>query len=365
MTSTGWGGLEMNTLKLIVELQQLGYALEVIVQSGSRFDVETQKLGLSVTKLKRIKKYFDFANAKRIARLVNENGLHAILVPYRPDLDVVAWAKRKCTVKPKVIHQQHMQIGVPKKGWLQRMRYKAIDTWIAPLNWLRDEVIEKTVVPGEKIVVAPIGVRSGEFLSRKYSREDARELMGCESNAQLIGVLGRIDEKKGQLFLVQALEQIRTSGEELELLIVGEPTINDPRGKAYYDQLMCYIADHQLESVVHFAGFTQDVARFYNAIDVFVMSSIGETYGMVTLEAMLSGVPVLGTDSGGTPEILGRGRLGELYVPENMDAFLAAYNRLQQRLKSGELDVEAIRTEIAEKFDLSKEIGEIARLLDA
>ena len=189
--------------------------------------------------------------------------------------------------------------------------------------------------------------------------------MGCESDAQLIGVLGRIDEKKGQLFLVQALEQIRASGEELELLIVGEPTINDPRGKAYYDQLMCYIADHQLESVVHFAGFTQDVARFYNAIDVFVMSSIGETYGMVTLEAMLSGVPVLGTDSGGTPEILGRGRLGELYVPENMDAFLAAYNRLQQRLKSGELDVEAIRTEIAEKFDLSKEIGEIARLLDA
>lgn len=363
MTSSGWGGLELNTLKLMQGLNPFIDRQSVIVQENTRFSNEAKSLGYEGLFLLGTKKYFDFSNARRLARFIEANEIDVVLSIYRPDLDLLAWTKKRCKRPFRIIHQQQMQIGVPKKGWLQRHRYRAVDEWIAPLEWLREEVLEKTVVPASKISIIPLGVESAKFLKRTYSQEDAREVLDCRTTNTLMGVIGRIDEKKGQLLLIQALQQLRSKGMKVELLIVGEPTINDPKGALYYEQILDYIVHHQLENVVHFSGFTNDVARFYNAIDVFVMSSQGETYGMVTLEALLSGLPVIGTNTGGTPELLGHGERGELYDYRDVESFVSAYERLQERLQNGGLNPEAIRHEIAEKYDLSVEVEGVLALL--
>src|SRR5690606_12125453 len=123
--------------------------------------------------------------------------------------------------------------------------------------------------------------------------------------------------------------------ENVSLLIVGEPTINDPKGKAYYDELLKYISSHQLEEYVFMADFTTNVTAFYKAIDVFVMSSVGETYGMVTLEALLSKVPVIGTNSGGTSELLGQKKFGELYEVGEIESFCSGFQSLVKRIEDG------------------------------
>ena len=110
-------------------------------------------------------------------------------------------------------------------------------------------------------------------------------------------------------------------GIDIELLIFGSATINDPECQNYYNDLLKKIKQNKLEDVVHIVKFQEDVSVFYNAVDVFALASHSETFGMVTVEAMLSKLPIIATQSGGTSEILDYNKLGLLYEYENYDDF--------------------------------------------
>lgn len=360
MNSTGYGGLEMNTLKLVKLLNERGWEIHLAYTTETRFAQEVEALEVAKVRFSKVKKYFDFKAAKQLAQYIDANMIDKVLTVYRPDLDLIAWTKRKTNQKFTHIHQQHMQIGIPKKGWIQKMRYKAIDKWIAPLNWLKQEVIEKTIIRSEQIEVIPIGVETDKFINSSMSKKEAQQKFNCQTSDKLIGVLGRIDEKKGQLFLIQAIEELRKNGEQVSLLIVGEPTINDPKGKEYYNKVVQYINAHELKEVVYFAPFTNEVENFYQAIDVFVMSSEGETYGMVTLEALLCEVPVIGTNSGGTPEILSYAENSSLFEYNELNSFLDAYKQL------GLSNEKNVRTKdhIIEHFSIEQEIKGIEQILN-
>jgi glycosyltransferase involved in cell wall biosynthesis len=97
----------------------------------------------------------------------------------------------------------------------------------------------------------------------------------------------------------------------VELVLMGEPTRNE--GAGYWQAVQNQVKRLGLEQQVHFRPFSSQPEVFYRAIDVFVMASSSETYGMVTLEAMASGLPVVATQAGGTPELVEHGRTGLLY----------------------------------------------------
>ena len=365
LTSTGWGGLELNTLKLAKGLQEKGCVIHFIVRENSRVAAEVNQQFEHVFTLSKVKKYVDFKNAKIVNSYLENNDIAVVFTSFRPDLDLLAWTKRRSKHVIKLIHQQQMQIGVPKKGMMQRIRYKAIDHWIAPLQWLKEEVLQKTTIEEEIISIIPLGVDVNRFIQLNADKAESQKMFDCSTSDTLLGVIGRIDEKKGQLFLVKAIERLRQLGENVSLLIVGEPTINDPKGKAYYDDLMRYIAENDLGNYVFMADFTTNVAAFYNAIDVFVMSSVGETYGMVTLEALLSKVPVIGTNSGGTPELLGQGKFGELYEVDDIEGFCVSFQTLMKRIDSGELNLDEIQSYVVEHFRLENEVNGIYELIHA
>ena len=365
LTSTGWGGLELNTLKLAKGLQEKGCVIHFIVRENSRVAAEVNQQFEHVFTLSKVKKYVDFKNAKIVNSYLENNEIAVLFTSFRPDLDLLAWTKRRSKHVIKLIHQQQMQIGVPKKGMMQRIRYKAIDHWIAPLQWLKEEVLQKTTIEEEIISIIPLGVDVNRFIQLNADKAESQKMFDCSTSDTLLGVIGRIDEKKGQLFLVKAIDRLRQLGENVSLLIVGEPTINDPKGKAYYDDLMRYIAENDLGNYVFMADFTTNVAAFYNAIDVFVMSSVGETYGMVTLEALLSKVPVIGTNSGGTPELLGQGKFGELYEVDDIEGFCVSFQTLMKRIDSGELNLDEIQSYVVEHFRLENEVNGIYELIHA
>jgi glycosyltransferase involved in cell wall biosynthesis len=85
--------------------------------------------------------------------------------------------------------------------------------------------------------------------------------------------------------------------------------------------------------------FRKDIAVFYKAIDAFVMASKAETFGMVTIEAMACGTPVIGSNAGGTPELLQFGKLGYLFEPlsanhlaAKIEAFIADPDRFESHV---------------------------------
>lgn len=354
-TSTGWGGLEMNVVKLAGELQKSDVEIYFVCQENTVFDQQISPLFHSVLRLKKVKKYFDFKNASIVAGHIQKNDLTIVLTAFRPDLDLLLWTKRKAK-NIKIIHQQQMQIGIPKKGFFQRLRFRSVDFWLTPLNWLKEEVLEKTAIEEKKIRIVPLGVRVEPFLQQQPSRSESQQFFGFQSDAFVLGVIGRIDEKKGQLFLVNVVKQLIDEGENVALLIVGAPTVDDPKSVVYHQKILQYISENRLESHIHFAPFTKEINKFYQAIDLFVMSSEGETFGMVTVEALFSKTPVIGTDTSGTPEVLGHGTRGGLYAFNNEQSFKGAYFRIRERLNAGELNLESVQQDAMKLYSLEKEV---------
>jgi D-inositol-3-phosphate glycosyltransferase len=313
ITSTGWGGLEMNTLKLATLLSVRDYKITLFTsEKSSIYEKQTGQFD-EIVLLEKPKKYLDFKTAKKIAKVLTNKKIDKILVVDNKDLDLVSWAKRIHKPKLKIYYQQHMQLGINKKDLIHTFRFKSIDTWISPLNYLKAEISKRTRYPIERVKVAPIGVDTDKLFKNQYSKEQALNLLGIKPKHPLLGIIGRISEKKGQLFVLQVLKQMIDQGQKAEVLIFGSPTVNDQHCKDYHEKLFEFVSSNNLKEYVHFIPFKEDVALFYSAVDIFMLASESETYGMVTIEAMLYSLPIVATASGGTTEILENGAYGLLY----------------------------------------------------
>lgn len=363
ITSTGWGGLEMNTLKLARLLSEKGYQITLITQENSSIYTQGKDIFASHLLLQKKRKYFDFAAAKKISHTLKTSGIKTIFVFDNKDLDVVAWTKKIFFKQLFVLYQQHMQIGINKKDIFHTFRFNAIDIWISPLEYLKKEVALRTKFPEEKIRVVPLCLDTTQFTTKKYSQSEALSKLNIHPKVPLVGIIGRIAEKKGQLFLVEALLNLKSKGIAIELLIFGSPTVNDPECQNYYNRILETVKQHQLEAVVHLVPYQKDVALFYNAIDVFVLASHSETYGMVTIEAMLSGLPILATHAGGTSEILDYGKCGLLYEYENQKDFCEKLiGLLRNKNEASEMADRAFKT-ASQKYKQEIEVNGIDEII--
>lgn len=362
-TSTGWGGLEMNVVKLAAELENNGIEIHFICQKNTVFEEKISSQFHSVFPLKKVKKYFDFKNASIVTDYIHKNDIKLVFTAFRQDLDLLLWTKRK-SKEIKIIHQQQMQIGIPKKGVFQRMRFNAVDLWLTPLHWLKEEALQKTTIDETKIRIVPLGVRVQPFLEKQPSKSESQQFFNFQSNAFVLGVIGRIDEKKGQLFLAKMVKELQDEAENVALLIVGTPTVDNPESVIYHQKILQFIEANKLENSIYFAPFTKEINKFYQAIDLFVMSSEGETFGMVTVEALFAKKPVIGTNSSGTPEVLGNGTRGGLYEFNNKPSFRETYFQIKEAIQTGKLDLEKVQQEAMNLYSLDKEVKGVVNAMN-
>lgn len=96
---------------------------------------------------------------------------------------------------------------------------------------------------------------------------------------------------------------------------MGAETIGE--SNAYKTAIQTHIEANNLEEHILFRPFSVDIFKFFNTIDVFIMATHGETYGMVTVEALCAGVPIIGSNSGGTVELLENGHQGTLFISKD------------------------------------------------
>ena len=131
--------------------------------------------------------------------------------------------------------------------------------------------------------------------------------------------------------MVELVAKMQHQYPDFHLMLVGEPTKHE--GDEHYKSILDLVAKEKLQDRVHILPFMSDIEKAYAAMDIAIMASAGETFGMVTIEAMMSGLPVIGTNTSGTPEILGQGKFGMLYTPNQLNE---AATGLEQLLQSEE-----------------------------
>ena len=127
-----------------------------------------------------------------------------------------------------------------------------------------------------------------------------------------IGSIGRLHRNKGYDILLDAAALLRDRGVDFSLTLAGD----GPERAALERQ----VATLNLADRVAFPGWVAQSADALNAMDLFVLSSRVEPFGLVVIEAMAAGVPIVSTDIGGPRDILGGGRLGRLVPAGSAEA---------------------------------------------
>ena len=309
-SSTSWGGLEMNAVRYAGWMKERGYKVIVYGVSETPYFRNAVAQGLEVRPVPRNKKYFDIGAARSLSKQFHTDGISLVWFRDTRDMDTLGWAKRFSRGSFKLLYQQAMQFGVNKRDVFHTLRFRPIDVWVSTLDFLRKQVETCTRFSPQRIRVVPLGVDAERLRVDEDLKGDVRAYYGIEKDAFVFGVIGRLDALKGQHLAIEALHRLHARGRKAHLLLVGEPTRNE--GDAYSIGLRSLVKLHNLSDYVHFHPYSDEVFRFYHAIDVFMLCSKGETFGTVTIEAMACGLPIIGTNSSGTPEILDGGSCGVL-----------------------------------------------------
>ncbi len=166
-------------------------------------------------------------------------------------------------------------------------------------------------------------------IATRISRADAREQLGLEPNAPVVAFIGRINGWKGQGILMEACSRLRRTHPNLRVIVAGDTPPGQDRFEGYLQTRIDNL--RMWESVVRMP-FQQDVGTILAAADVLALPSTRpEPFGMVLLEAMAAGLPVVATNRGGPIEIVEEGVTGRLVESSDEEQLASALGKYLDR----------------------------------
>ncbi len=177
---------------------------------------------------------------------------------------------------------------------------------LTPSHPMRDLLIEYGVT--EKIVVLPTGIDLESFTNNKLNN-NTRQRYGISKSTKLLLYAGRIGEEKNLDFLLKSFRIVANRISDVHLLLVGD-------GPLKY-QLIDLAKELDIASQLSFTGYLprSEVISCCASADLFVFSSMTETQGLVLLEAMAAGTPVVAVDALGVSTSIKNGQGGCLCEP--------------------------------------------------
>jgi len=238
--------------------------------------------------------------------------------------------------------------------WIERILALGTDTIVAVSERVAADLAERKIAPRKKIEVVPLGLELGRFQDVQQRRGELRRELGVPPRAPLVGSVGRLVAIKDLGTLLRSMVQLSATQPDSILLVVGDGP-DRPALEMEAERL-------GLGSRARFLGFRDDLERIYADLDVAVNCSLNEGTPVALIEAMASGVPVLATAVGGTPDLLEEGRLGRLVPPGDPNALACA---LAESLSGGDDSAEKAalaRRSVLQRFSLDRLLGDLDRL---
>lgn len=174
---------------------------------------------------------------------------------------------------------------------------------------MKNEILD-LISTEAKIYDVPNGVELNNF-TRQNANDGIVRKFNLHSKDKIILAVGRNHIKKGFVYLVKAMSQVLKKHENTTLVIVGKDT----------ESLVPLINELGLDGKVVLTGIVhnQDIPSFYRRADIFAIPSLIESFGVVIVEAMAHGLPIVGTEAPGVRDIIedsGNGFLVPAKSPE-------------------------------------------------
>ncbi len=259
-----------------------------------------------------------------------------------------------------------MRLVTTVHGWVKHTRrtplYYGIDRFclkhyevvICVSNDLYEKSLESGV-PRDRCLLIENGIDVEQF-RRSRSTAEAKQSLGVPADRLLIGAVGRLSEEKGFDLLIRAVDRLITSGCDVELRIAGEGD--------QLSHLDALIRKLNREDRIRLIGFQRDTISFFEAMDLFALSSLREGLPNVVLEAMAMNVPVVATRIAGIPRLIRSGENGVLVEPGSAEALSEALATLVRAPRQRSRLAEAARQTIEDHHGFAARMDKIRDVYD-
>ena len=210
-------------------------------------------------------------------------------------------------------------------------------------------------VPARRCELLENGIDLDDYRRRRTPAE-AKRALGLPEGPLLIGAAGRLSAEKGFDVLVRAFALLLKGGVDARLVIIGEGDQAEP--------LRRLTAELGLGKRVLLPGYRSDLTDWYDAMDLFALSSFREGLPNVLLEAMAMEVPVVATRVNGVPRLVQDGANGLLVEPGSEAELAAALTRLARNPELRELFRHAGRLTVENKFSFAVRMDKLRESYD-
>ncbi len=311
--SPGKGGLELYARRSTEIIEELGHQCITVCNPDSTvFETSSKSAKKLTLSLKTSFHLLPLYAAFRLAQIINANNIDIIHIHWSKDFNLAVFAKLFSSRNVKLIYTRHMAITRYKNDFYHKFLYSHVDRFIVISKQLMKEASKFLPLKESRIKLLYHGVNKPDS---KVPDCDKFKLTNTPGNYLHVAIFSRIEEGKGQHLLVEAVHMLKARNKEIHVTVIGH--VMD---QAYYQNLKTSIHKYKLNAQFHFHPFIESASSYMPCFDVIALTTYAETFGLVLIEAMQSGVAVIGSNAGGVPEIINDQLTGLLFEPGDVES---------------------------------------------
>ncbi|MDZ7260587.1 MAG: glycosyltransferase family 4 protein [candidate division KSB1 bacterium] len=346
-----FGGGEVWLLTTMAELRRRGHRVTLICRPYTELAHRAQQQGFDLITLK-MRGDFDPLIIFKVFRILKTKRIQLLCTNMDKELRFGGLAARLAGLKA-IIPRRGIDYPLKNK-WRYRLAYMLLASRIIANSQATKQALLTNApwLPPNKIEVIYNGIDLAPFLSP--GKKDIRSELKIPKQVSLIGFVGQLDERKGLVYLLEAFEILVKELPQVQLLLVGQGALRNFIEKT--------VIEKNFQEKIHLLGFREEIPDIMKALDVLVLPSLWEGFGIVLIEAMAAGKPVVTTNVSSMPEIVSHGQTGFLVTPANSVSLAQALMTiLRDKTLAQTMGAEGRRM-VQERFTLKRMIDHYERV---
>lgn len=234
--------------------------------------------------------------------------------------------------------------------------FRFIDHYTCVSEKVRDSLCRLTGRSKDEFVIIPNSVNTDLFFPDPVERARQRQLLNMDSFSFVAGMVARFSPQKGHHYLMEAVRVLKHHHQHVKILLVGVGELEV--------EIRQLVEEYELTEYVVFYGQSVEVDKVLQAMDCFVLTSLWEGMPLALLEAMASGLPVIGTEVAGTKEVIQHEINGILIPSRDPQAIADALMRLKDDPDFRKRLIQSAVTFVNEKYSVSANMKSYIRLYE-
>jgi glycosyltransferase involved in cell wall biosynthesis len=315
-SSKGWGGQENRTLNEMIGLRELGHELAVAGQPGARLLDRAAEAGF-VTFATPMRNALDLPAILALRRVMRTFQAEIVNTHSGRDTQLAGMAARTLGGnRPRIVRTRHLALPITSRFTYNHL----VDHVVTVSSFVRDYLISAGV-SADRITAVPTGIDFQRYRPDPKGGSLRQEL-GLGPDVPLVGTVAILRFKKGHSEILDAAPTVLKTLPEAHFVFAGDGPM--------LETIQARIAAEGLEQRVHLLGLRRDVVNVLQSLDLFVLPTHQEALGTAFVEAGAMGLPAIGSDIDGIPEVVVHGETGLLVPPLNGAALADAILELLQ-----------------------------------